>query len=52
MEGGLGRADFSLMGERHGGGRLNAGKDTKSVTVAGVECDVDGSTGSSRGLVD
>ena len=26
-DGGLDRADFSLMGDKHGGGRLNAGED-------------------------
>ena len=35
--GGLGRADFSLIGERHDGGRLNAGKDTESAIGAGAE---------------
>ena len=37
MDGGLDRADFSLMGDRHGGGRLNASEDTKSATVARAE---------------
>ena len=34
-EGGLDRANFSLMGERHGG-RLNTGEDTKSAIVVGT----------------
>ena len=50
-ERGLDRADFSLMRVRHGV-RLNASEDIKSVMVAGVEWDVDGSIGSSGGLVD
>ena len=36
-DGGLDRADFSLMGDRHGGGRWNAGEDTESVIGAGAE---------------
>ena len=36
-DGGLNGADFSLMGDRHGGGRLNAGEETKSATVSGAE---------------
>ena len=51
-EGGLGRVNFSLIGERHGDSILNASKDTESMTVAGPEWDVDGSIGSSGGLVD
>ena len=45
-EGGLDKADFSIMGERHGG-RLNAGEDNESEMVVGTELDVDGSTDSS-----
>ena len=40
-----------MMGERHGGGRLNADKDTESATGAGAEWDVDGSTDSNGGSV-
>ena len=49
---GLDRADFSLMGDRNGGGRLNGGEDTESTTVAGEEWGVDGSTDPNGGLVD
>ena len=52
MDGALGRADFSLRGERHGGGRLNVGEDTESMTVAGAEWDVDGNTGANGRPVD
>ena len=50
MEGGLDRANFSLMGERHGG-RLKTGEDIESAMVAGTKWDVDGSTGSSGGPI-
>ena len=50
-DGGLDKANFSLMGKRHGG-RLKASEDTESTTIAGVEWDVDGSTTSNEGLVD
>ena len=48
--GGLGRADFSLIGERHGGGRSNAGEDTESATVVEAEWDVDGNMVPVEGL--
>ena len=51
-EGGLGKVNFSIIGKRYGGGRLNAGEDTKSMMVAEVEWDVDGNTGMSGGFVD
>ena len=35
-KGGLDKADFLLMGERHGG-RLNTGEDTKATMVEGAE---------------
>ena len=52
MDGGLDRADFSLMGDRHGGGRLNANEDIESTMVVGAEWDVDGNTSISGGPVD
>ena len=52
MDGGLDRADFSLMGDIHGGDRLKAREEIESTTVAGADWDVDGSIGVSRGPID
>ena len=46
------RVDFSLIGDKHGGGRSNASEDTESVMVAEAEWDVDGNTSISGESVD
>ena len=50
IDGGLDRADFSLIGERHGG-RLNASEDTEFARIAEVEEDVDGRTSANEGPI-